>query len=117
MLQLKNETSKVKQIEWENDFLENWWSKFVSGLLQTDNLTLRVFAIKMIDEPLTPENLLKYLKYMTPKELELVLNDDYYFSKIKPNLDKILDNQKAIIMKQFKELDKIFKHYKETGTW
>lgn len=117
MFQLKKETANEKVKEWENDFLKGWWSEFVKGLLLTKDLTLRVFATKMIEEPLTPENLRKFLKLMRPKEQKLVADREYYVSTIKPNLDKILENQKAIILKQFEELDKIFKKYNETGFW
>ena len=113
----KKTNSEETNNDWKKEYLKDWWGEFVEKLPFNKDLTLRVFGIKMIDEPLTPENLIKHLQRLKPSELKLVQDDDYYFDKIKSNQEKILKNQEEITFEQFDELQKIFRNYKETGVW
>jgi len=109
--------SEENNEDWKKDYLKDWWTRFVNRLQLTDDWSIRIIGLKMIQEPLTPENLLRILKCVEPSDFDLVKDDYEYKQKIRLHTKTILKNQAEVTFEQFEELQKYFKHYKETGTW
>lgn len=99
------------------DYMLDWWIQFVDLLPKTEDWNLRYLGLKMIEEPLTPENLYKFLKYLEPSDYDLVLDDEKFYHKIRTHRETIIKNQEKITFEQFDELQKIFEKYKETKIW